>query len=63
MVLVETDGKRPRGRPRHRWENNPKIILNKVIGGHGEDSSGLGQKEVNIVVKFGFHKTLMFLTS
>ena len=46
---------------------NPKIILNKVIGGHGEDPSGLGQKEVgaavNIVVKFGFHKTRIFLTS
>jgi hypothetical protein len=32
-VLV---GKRPLGRPRHRWEDNIKIDLQEVGGGHGD---------------------------
>jgi hypothetical protein len=31
MVLVgEPEGKRPLGRPRHRWENNIKMDLQEV---------------------------------
>jgi len=33
-VLVEKpDGKRPLGRPRHRWEDNIKMYLREVGGG------------------------------
>ena len=33
-VLVQTlDGKRPLGRPRHRWEGNIKIVIQEVGGG------------------------------
>ena len=34
MVLVgKPEGKRPFGRPRHRWENNIKTNLQEVGGG------------------------------
>jgi hypothetical protein len=29
------EGKRPLGRPRHRWEDNTKMDLQKVGGGRG----------------------------
>ena len=39
-VLVQTlEGKRPLGRPRHRWEGNIKIVIQEVGGGHGLDLS------------------------
>ena len=39
------EGRRPLGRPRHRWEDNIKIDLREVEWGHGLDrsDSGLGQ--------------------
>jgi hypothetical protein len=30
------EGKRPLGRPRHRWEDNIKMDLQEVGGGHGD---------------------------
>jgi hypothetical protein len=30
------EGKRPLGRPRHRWEDNIKTDLQEVGGGHGD---------------------------
>jgi hypothetical protein len=30
------EGKRPLGRPRHRWENNIKVELPEVGGGCGD---------------------------
>jgi hypothetical protein len=31
MILVgEADGRRPLGRPRHKWENNIKINIQEV---------------------------------
>ena len=34
MVLVgKTEGKRPLGRPRHRWEDNIKMVLQEVRWG------------------------------
>jgi hypothetical protein len=36
VLLGKPEGKRPLGRPRHRLENNIKIDLQKVGGGHGE---------------------------
>jgi hypothetical protein len=36
-VLVERpEGKRPLGRPRHRWEDNIKMDLQEVGGGCGD---------------------------
>jgi len=36
MVLVgKPEGKRPLGRPRCRWEDNIKMDLQEVGGGHG----------------------------
>jgi hypothetical protein len=32
-VLQAAEGKRPLGRPRHRWEDNVKMVLQKVGGG------------------------------
>jgi hypothetical protein len=37
-ILVGTsEGRRPLGRPRHRWEDNIKIIFKKWDGVHGLD--------------------------
>jgi hypothetical protein len=36
-VLVEKpEGKKPSGRPRHRWEDNIKMDLQEVGGGLGD---------------------------
>jgi hypothetical protein len=40
--VVGTEGKRPLGRPRRRWENNIKMDLQKVELGHGLDLAGSG---------------------
>ena len=42
-VLVERpEGKRPLGRPRHRWEDNIKMDLHEVGGGgHGHGGGQL----------------------
>jgi hypothetical protein len=39
--LVErSEGKRPLGRPRCRWEDNIKMYVQEVKWGHGLDCSG-----------------------
>jgi hypothetical protein len=35
-LVGKPEGKRPLGRPRHRWEDNIKINLQAVGGGHGD---------------------------
>jgi hypothetical protein len=30
VLVVKPEGKRPMGRPRHRWEDNTKIYLKEV---------------------------------
>jgi hypothetical protein len=35
VLVGKPDGKRPLGRPRHRWEDNIKMDLQKVGGGCG----------------------------
>jgi len=30
ILVRKPDGKRPRGRPRHRWEDNIKIDLREI---------------------------------
>jgi hypothetical protein len=36
MLVGKPEGKRPLGRPRHRWEDNIKMDLQKVGGGCGD---------------------------
>jgi hypothetical protein len=33
VLVGKLEGKRPLGRPRHRWENNVKMDLQEVGGG------------------------------
>jgi len=35
-LMGKPEGKRPSGRPRHRWEDNIKMYLQEVGGGHGD---------------------------
>ena len=35
-VIKESEGKRPLGRPRRRWEDNIKMDLQEVGGGRGD---------------------------
>jgi hypothetical protein len=35
VLVGEPEGKRPLGRPSHRWEDNIKMDLQEVGGGHG----------------------------
>jgi hypothetical protein len=34
VLVGKPEGKRPLGRPRHRWEDNIKMDLQEVVGGH-----------------------------
>jgi hypothetical protein len=36
VLVGKPEGKRPLGRPRHRWEDNIKIDLQEVGGGFGD---------------------------
>jgi hypothetical protein len=36
-LVGKPEGKRPLWRPRHRWEDNTKMDLQEVEGGHGLD--------------------------
>jgi len=43
VLVGEPEGKRPLGRPWHRWEDNIKMDLQEVSSGeHGLDRAGLG---------------------
>jgi hypothetical protein len=35
VLVGKPEGKRPLGRPRRRWEDNIKMVLQEVGGGHG----------------------------
>jgi hypothetical protein len=35
FLVAKPEGKRPLGRPRHRWEDNIKMDLEEVGWGHG----------------------------
>ena len=45
VLVGKPEGKRPLGRPRHRWEDNIKMNLQDV-GGCGLDRAGSGQGQV-----------------
>jgi hypothetical protein len=36
VLVGKSEGKRPLGKPRRRWEDNIKIDLQEVGGGHGD---------------------------
>jgi hypothetical protein len=36
VLVGKPEGKRPLGRPRHRWEDNIKMHLQEVGGGRGD---------------------------
>jgi hypothetical protein len=36
VLVRKSEGKRPLGRPRRRWEDNIKMDLQEVGGGYGE---------------------------
>ena len=38
VLVGKPEGKRPLGRPRHRWEDNIKMDLQEVGGGRGDES-------------------------
>jgi hypothetical protein len=41
VLVVKPEGKRPLGRPRHRWEDNIKMDLQEVgCWGYGLDQAG-----------------------
>jgi hypothetical protein len=40
ILVGRPEGRRPLGRPRHRWEDNIKIDLQEVGWGHGLDRTG-----------------------
>ena len=55
VLVGKPEGKRPLGRPRHRWENNIKIDLQEVGGGCGDwmelvQDSGRWRALVNTVM-------------
>jgi hypothetical protein len=68
VLVGRPKGKRPLGRPRHRWEDNIKMDLRET-GIDGVNWIQLAQDRVqwqacvNTVMNFGFHKARYFLTS
>jgi hypothetical protein len=42
VLVRKPEGKRPLGKPRHRWEDNIKMDLQKVGGVVGTDGVGSG---------------------
>jgi hypothetical protein len=36
VLVGRPKGKRPLGRPRRRWEDNIKMDLQEIVGGHGD---------------------------
>jgi len=67
VLVGRPEGKRPLGRPSHRWEDNIKMDLQEVECG-SMDWIELAQNRdkwralVNAVMNFGFHKMRRLLT-
>jgi hypothetical protein len=36
LLMGKLEGKNPLGKPRHRWEDNIRMDLQEVGGGHGD---------------------------
>jgi hypothetical protein len=66
VLVGKTEGQRPLGRPRHRWEDNIKMDLQEVGRGHGDwmdlaQDSDRWRGLVGTVRTFEFHKCGVFL--
>ena len=64
--MGKSEGKRPLGRPRRRWEGNIKIDLKEVRGGVMDcielaEGRDVWRTLVHTVMEFEFHKTRAFL--
>jgi hypothetical protein len=47
VLVGKPEGRRPLGRPRHRWEDGVRMDVREIgLGGGGLDSSGSGQGPV-----------------
>jgi hypothetical protein len=47
VLVGKPEGRRPLGRPRHRWEDGIRMDLREIdLGGRGLDSTGSGQGPV-----------------
>jgi hypothetical protein len=54
VLVGKPEGKRPFGRPRHRWEDGIRMDLRETgLGGCGLDSTGSGQGPVAGCYKYG----------
>jgi hypothetical protein len=42
LLVGKPEGKRPLGRPRHKWEDNIKLDVQEVGWGYGLDRDGSG---------------------
>jgi len=61
VLVGKPEGKRPLGRPRHRWEDNIKMDLQEVGGCYGDwmelsQDRDRWQALVNTVMNFRFPK-------
>jgi hypothetical protein len=50
VLVGKPEGKRPLGRPRHRWRMGSKWTLGRLVGGCGVDSPGSGRDRWRAVV-------------
>jgi hypothetical protein len=54
VLVGKPEGKRPLGRPRHRWENGIRMDLREIgLGGCGLDSTVSGQRPVADCLRTG----------
>ena len=54
VLVGKPEGKRPIGRPRHRWEDNIKMDLQKVgCWGYGLDRADSGEGQVAATCECG----------
>ena len=54
VLVGKPEGKRPLGRPRHRWEDNIKLDMQEVGRGRGGlDGVGSGQRRVAVTCGYG----------
>ena len=53
ILVRRPDGRRPRGKPKRRWEHNIKVNIQEVELGDGLDGTGLGWGQVGCACKCG----------
>jgi hypothetical protein len=53
VLVGKHGGKRPLGRPRHRWENNIKMDLQEVGGGCGDGMELAQDRDGWLALEYG----------